>query len=123
MSMCGICWFDGRALTDERDDLRNRVKEADALARQPSNMVLVPREPLNCQSISSSDYCYHCGRSMTDSGGPCKVRERPRLQQIPDSEVTAFGCRMESWGETRCDKWCHEVVCPFVLAAAGKGEG
>ena len=28
--MCGICWFDGRALTDERDDLRQRVKEAEA---------------------------------------------------------------------------------------------
>ena len=30
MSMCGICWFDGRALTDERDDLRQRVKEFEA---------------------------------------------------------------------------------------------
>ena len=30
MSMCGICWFDGRALTDERDDLRVRVSERDA---------------------------------------------------------------------------------------------
>ena len=28
--MCGICWFDGRALTDEIDDLRQRVKEAEA---------------------------------------------------------------------------------------------
>jgi len=32
MSMCGICWFDGRALTDEIDDLRQRVKEAEAKA-------------------------------------------------------------------------------------------
>ena len=51
MSMCGICWFDGRSLTDEMDDLRQRVKEfearerlekeaADALSRQPSDMVL-----------------------------------------------------------------------------------
>lgn len=30
MSMCGICWFDGRALTDEIADLRKRVQEADA---------------------------------------------------------------------------------------------
>ena len=30
MTMCGICWFDGRALTDEIDDLRQRVKEAEA---------------------------------------------------------------------------------------------
>ena len=30
MTMCGICWFDGRARTDERDDLRQRVKEAEA---------------------------------------------------------------------------------------------
>lgn len=30
MSMCGICWFDGRSLTDEIDDLRQRVKEAEA---------------------------------------------------------------------------------------------
>ena len=29
MSMCGICWFDGRSLMDERDDLRTRVKEAE----------------------------------------------------------------------------------------------
>ena len=27
MSMCGICWFDGRALTDEMYDLRMRLKE------------------------------------------------------------------------------------------------
>ena len=32
MSMCGICWFDGRSLTDEIDDLRQRVKEAEAKA-------------------------------------------------------------------------------------------
>lgn len=30
MSMCGICFFDGRALTDEIYDLRQRVKESEA---------------------------------------------------------------------------------------------
>lgn len=37
MSMCGICWFDGRALTDEIDDLRQRVKEAEAEALADRN--------------------------------------------------------------------------------------
>lgn len=37
MSMCGICWFDGRALTDEIDDLRKRVKEAEAEALADRN--------------------------------------------------------------------------------------
>jgi len=32
MTMCGICWLDGRSLTDEIDDLRQRVKEAEAEA-------------------------------------------------------------------------------------------
>ena len=77
-----------------------------------------PVEPLMCESISTSDYCYHCGRSILDNGGPCKVRERPRLQAIPDSEIVAFGCRMESLGEIRCDKWCHETGCPYTLSAA-----
>lgn len=31
--MCGICWFDGRALTDEIYDLRKRVEEAEAKLR------------------------------------------------------------------------------------------
>jgi len=30
MSMCGICWFDGRALTDEIDDLRKLIQEAES---------------------------------------------------------------------------------------------
>lgn len=33
MGMCGICWFDGRALTDEIYDLRKRVEEAEAKLR------------------------------------------------------------------------------------------
>lgn len=37
MTMCGICWFDGRALTDEIDDLRKRVKEAEAEALADRN--------------------------------------------------------------------------------------
>jgi len=30
VSMCGVCWFDGRSLSDEIDDLRIRIKECEA---------------------------------------------------------------------------------------------
>ena len=33
MSMCAVCFFDGRSLTDERDDLQKRVEKLEALLR------------------------------------------------------------------------------------------
>ena len=57
MSMCGICWFDGRALTDERDDLRVRVSERDARISELKKLIpLVEEVRANHRDPQSGEY-------------------------------------------------------------------
>jgi len=86
---------------------------------------LVGFKPLYCESFGGSDYCRHCSRDMcTATGRPniCYVLERIRLGFIPDKEVAAFGCDLESncvhdhpHDVLRCEKWCHQSECTFAL--------
>ena len=69
--------------------------------------------------------CYNPNRCGDD--GQCywaafyEVHEARRIvlerEQIPDSDVVAFGCDLESAGHVRCEKWCHGFGCPFTLSA------
>ena len=80
---------------------------------------IVGRDPLTHEYKGASDYCMHCG---TEKPGPCPELERLRLERIPDEDVAAFGCEMESIDPSegsRCDKWCHRDICPYSLHPAG----
>ena len=84
-----------------------------------------------CQSWGGSDYCQFCGGGMCSSDGkpiPCPEREASRLRNIPDAEIVAFGCSLESSTDQiyadaglanddpwHCEKWCHRSNCPFTL--------
>ena len=73
--------------------------------------------------FGGGDYCMYCGRDGCSSG-PCEYLQNARLSLIPDNEIAAFGCSLESgliaddiplehvW---HCDKWCHKSKCPFTL--------
>lgn len=95
------------------------IDRIDAKKRTLGGQV-VGGDPLHCETAGASDYCQHCGREVIDLS-PCPVLETLRLKNIPDENIAAFGCAIESLdppNEPPCEKWCHEAGCPIVLRQA-----